>query len=884
MENLQQVLPRGVVTLVFTDIEGSSSASDKFGAAFETVRNEHFRLLRVALREADGFEIKTVGDALFVAFSEASGAVRFAISAQQKMLGHDWEVLLPGINTVRIRIGMHTGEPFILHDEVSGRPDYHGPVSNLAARVQSAAHGGQIILSGTTQALVARALPPAVTLRDCGRHRLKGVGEEHLWQLCHPELPSEFPPLATLNPQRHNLPVPLTPLIGREQEIAQWHELLRQPATRVLTLCAFGGMGKTRAALQLAEICALGHQDVEPGEDVFTNGVWWVALDDARSIDAMVGCIARSVGLLAQPNLPLKDQLWNFLRERSLLLVLDNTEQIAQAGNLVNEMLQVAPNVKCLVTTRQPLGLLAELKCEVSPLPLDEAARLFVESVRQTGTSLSPADSIVREVCQRLEGVPLALELAASRASALSPTEILEHLDDQFRLLRSRAPDLPPRQRALRGAIDWSYDMLSPENQELFAELSVFASGFTLVDADGVAESGDAFDGVMELHRCSLLRSLTDAQTQRTRYFMLESLRAYATEKLNEAPDGGAGARQRHAKHFAGMIDKFSAQLRSGSESQALAQCAPHLDNARAALRFALETQKFDLAARLSLSLGRMLQRYGSFREAAQLLQSGRDAAAKYPQLEVALHAHLQFARAGAYYDTFDWQRATELAESALVLFEECGDICGQADAWNLMGLLALRVEKDFAVAQERFARAVTLFSQGSCPIGVALARNNQGLAEYEAKLHGNARPHFEAALEVYREEGYHRGIAEALTNLGVLAEDVKETEQAWNYYYAAFEIELALQNQFGVARALYNLGEIAAMRGQKAEAARFFTTAEVLFERGGSPYVKFAAKGREASVSGLPSDAAFITELPIFRARLKEKSLTEVAQWTVSE
>ena len=580
-------MPTGIVTLVFTDLEGSSEASERHGVAFEGVRDEHFRLLREALKETGGLENETAGDALFAVFSEVGAAVRFAISAQQKMLGHDWQAILPGVQAVRIRIGMHSGEPYIGWDDVYGRPMFRGSATNRAARVQSAAHGGQILLSNATKVLVASALPAETTLLDCGYHRLKGVGEEQLWQVCHPDLPREFPPLTTLNPQRHNLPVPLSPLVGREAEIAEWQALLQQPSTRVLTLCAFGGMGKTRTALQLAENCAAE-------TNLWKNGVWWVALEEARSPEAMIAALASSVRLQAQPNLPLKEQLWNFLRERQLLLVLDNTEQIAEAGHVVNELLHAAPGVKCLVTTRQPLGLVAEVKREVAPLPLDEAANLYVQHVRQLGYAIDAKTAAVRELCRRLEGVPLALELAASRAGALSALEMVEQLDDQFRLLRSRAPDLPPRQRALRGAIDWSYEMLVSEDQNLLAELSVFAGGFSLPDADAVTEAGDAFDGVLELHRSSFLRAATDPQTQRTRYSLLESLRAYAAEKLHETPDRELKARQRHARHFAALLEKFAAQLRSGSESAALAQAAPQLDNGRSALRFAL-AQKIKL-------------------------------------------------------------------------------------------------------------------------------------------------------------------------------------------------------------------------------------------------------------------------------------------------
>jgi predicted ATPase/class 3 adenylate cyclase len=863
MEPLRTEFPTGIVTLVFTDLEGSSEASERHGVAFEKVRDEHFRLLRAALREARGFEIETAGDALFAAFDEASNAVKFAVIAQLKMLTHDWQSLLPGVQSVRVRIGMHTGEPFIGRDEATGRPVFRGPATNRAARVQGAAHGGQILVSHATQTLAKQALPPDVVLFDCGTHRLKGIGEEQIWQVCHPQLPREFPPLATLNPQRHNLPMPPSPLIGRETEVAQWHELLRRPTTRLLTLCAFGGMGKTRAALQLAEVCA------SENAEWTKNGVWWVELDEARSADAMMARIAANVRLRVESGLPLKEQLWNFLRERSLLLVLDNTEQIADAGKVVNEILQAAPRVKCLVTTRQPLDLRAEIKREVTPLPPDEAVRLFIESVQNDGGHADADDDAVREICRRLEGVPLALELAASRAGMLSPAEILSHLDDQFRLLRSRAPDLPPRQRALRGAIDWSYELLAEDEKNLFAELAVFAGGFTLDDAKAVCVAGDVFDGVFELHRHSLLRSANDAQSGQTRYSMLESLRAYAAEKLGAEPALEDAARRRHAAYFASQMDKIAAQLRSRGEGATLAQGAAHLDNARAALRFALEKQDVLLTARLSLSLGRVLQRHGSFREAAARFQSGLDAAPDDTKLRAALH----FERAGAHYDSFEWELSQALLDKALAIFEAENDAVGQADAWNLRGLLAMRGENNLVLAQECFSRAVHFYRAGACRVGLALSQNNRGLAEHQKQNHDAARQHFQAALEAYRAEGYQRGIAESLNNLGVLAQDQKRFDEADQHYAAALAIELGLDNQFGVARALYNLGEIAATFEQHEKAFRCFAVAAVLFERVGSPYVKYAHAGRAQCAD---RGQSINDDL----AGLHEKSLGQLVQW----
>ncbi len=876
-------LPTGDVTLVFTDLEGSSELTERFGKAFEAVRDVHFRLLREALQRSGGFEVETAGDALFVAFHQAGAAVRFAVDAQLKMQSHDWAAQLDGLPPLKVRIGMHTGEPHIGRDEVSGRPVYRGAVTNRTARVQGAAHGGQILLSGTTQALTQGALSAEVTLLDLGQHRLKGVGEIPIWQVLHPELPRDFPPITTLDPKRHNLPVPLMPLVGREKEIGEWHALLRRSDTRVLTLWAFGGMGKTRSALQLAEVCATEDTvAISRAEALFPHGVWWVPLDSVKSEDEMVAAIAQSLSVEGMPGALLKEQVWNFLRERRLLLVLDNTEQINEASDIIGALLSRAPQVKCLVTTRNRLGLVAEVLCEVPPLSMEEAARLFVEIVQKAGKTLDPYDRDVLAVCRRLQCVPLALQLAASRVGLLSPAEIVEHLDEPLRFLKSKnAKDLRLPQRALRDAIDWSYQMLDEESQLLFAELSVFAGGFTLVDADAVSDSGDTFDGIAELHRCSFLNAVTDPLTQRTRYYMLDSLRAYACEHLENSSDGGRAVRERHVKHFAVLMDKFAKQLRTATEMEALSQCFAHLDNARAACDYALARNKTELVARLTLSLGGLLQRTGAFREAAIRLQTGLEAANCTPELDNRLRAKIMLARANAHYDAFNWQLAQQLAADALALFNDLGDVFGQGDSCNVLGLIALRGHKDSSSAKAHFAKAIALFSQAGFPLGIAWGRNNQGLCEQADGNSEGARPHFESALEIYREEGYQRGIAEIVNNLGVLTQETGDLEQAWRYYKEAYEIELRLKHQFGVARGLYNLGEVAASQGQSHLAGHLFAGAESLFDRVGSPHQKAAAQNLQKIA--LADDHWKATQRSSNFTHLKDLTLEQIAQWSLS-
>jgi predicted ATPase/class 3 adenylate cyclase len=607
-------LPSGEVTLAFTDIEGSSELSERYQAAFEPVREEHFRLLREAAARWNGIEVGTAGDSLVLVFAEPSDAVRWAVEAQRALLQHAWPLLpsppphpplekggpggvrASGVRVEpRVRIGLHTGEPFVSR-RPDGAPDCFGPAVNRAARVEEAAHGGQILLSEATRAPALPALPPEIAFHNHGTHRLRGVGEEHLWQALHPGLPRDFPPLRTLNPERHNLPLPPTPFIGREAEIAAWHERLLRPATRLLTLTGFGGMGKTRAALHLAELCA--------GE--FADGVWWIALEEARTAGDVIRRIVRQMRVPVQPHPATEVQLANYLSDRRLLLVLDNVEQVAGAADAIRDLLQAAPGVTCLVTTRRALDLQAEHVVELRPLPASDAERLFLDRARarQVGFDLTDENAAdVAELCRHLDGIPLAIELAASRIVGMTPREILHRLNERFRLLQTRAPDLPTRQRALRAAIDWSYDLLAEEDRSLFAQLAVFAGGFTMEDAEAVCEESDIFEGVMELRRHSFLRAETDPETQQTRFLMLESLRAYAGERLREAPNMEQQVRRRHAEHFLAYFRERLDRLRTPEEVAALRQMEANADNLRAALEWAQKEALPELRARLALTL-----------------------------------------------------------------------------------------------------------------------------------------------------------------------------------------------------------------------------------------------------------------------------------------
>ncbi len=853
-------LPSGVITLVFTDIENSSELSQQLRAAFEAVREQHFEIVRAAIAVWNGIEINTAGDSLFAAFVSPLDALLWAQETQNALLMHDWQ----GVS-LRVRIGMHTGEP----SQISiPRPDYFGHAVNVAARVMSAGHGGQILLSDTTYRLIFSEPLGAITFRDCGVHRLKGVGEERLWQLLHPELPDTFPALNTLNPERHNLPHHATPYIGHDNDLRGWEEKITDNNSRLLTLTGFGGMGKTRTALHLAELCA----------DKFEDGVWWVPLEEAKTADDLWRRLAVSLRLSIQTSMTLPEQVRQFLREKKLLLILDNTEQVARAAETVKSLLEAAPHIKILITARRVLGLRAEVVFALRPLNTEEAERLFVERAQalQDDFTLNAENAEdVSELCRELEGVPLAIELAASRIVGMSPRQMRQRLGERFRLLQTRAPDLPDRQRALRAAIDWSYDLLRDDEREVFAQLGVFTGGFSMDDAEAVCEAFDVFESVMELRNHSFFRAETDSQTQESRFLMLDILRVYAIERMQEIDDKGKAVRKRHAEYFLNYARERIAKFRTPDERPARRQLETNSANVRSAMEWANTTDDVALFAELALSFGTILQRRGFLRDACEPLQAARTALApllaEYPLLVAKISAEL----AGLSCDLSDAPAAREEAEKALGYFAQAEDTIGQATVQNLLGQAAV-LDRRYADAREHYAQALTAFTAADRRIEMAIVNNNIGILEYTAHDGDRAksRTTLEEALRLHNETQSQRGMAEAHNNLGVLAHHGEEWAAAEQHYLSSLQIRQSLRHGYGAALVLSNLGEIAQVREQLEKACQCFAAAEVLFSQSQSPYAGYAA---DLLLQTVPHTVQTVED---FRRTAKSLTLEQLVAW----
>jgi predicted ATPase/class 3 adenylate cyclase len=494
-------LPNGTVTLLFTDIEGSTRLLDEFGQRYAQVLAEHRRTLREVFSRHGGVEVNTEGDAFFVAFTRASDAVLAAKGIQ--------DALADG--PVHVRIGIHTGEPVVTEEEYVGL-DVH-----RAARIMAAAHGDQVLLSETT----ARLLDSAPELRDLGEHRLKDLtAPQRLYQLGD----RIFPPPRTL--YQTNLPIQPTPLVGRERELEEVGALLR--SNRLLTLTGAGGSGKTRLALQLAA------EAVEQ----FPDGVFWVPLQALRDPALVARAIAASVGA--------DDALFEYIANKALLVLLDNFEQVIEAAPTVSALLAATPSAKVLVTSREPLHLESEQRHPVEPLSDDDAEVLFIERARAVAPGFRPTATVV-EICRRVNGLPLAIELAAAHVALLDLDDLLARLEQRLPLLASRSRDAPARQRTLRAAIEWSYELLRPTEQDVFRRLAVFRGSFSLGAAEAIC--GANLDILESLVEKNLIRRWGSG-----RLGMLDTIGEYALERLDESPDAEV-IHQRHGEFFLGLAE-----------------------------------------------------------------------------------------------------------------------------------------------------------------------------------------------------------------------------------------------------------------------------------------------------------------------------------------
>jgi predicted ATPase/class 3 adenylate cyclase len=863
----------GTITFLFTDVEGSTSLWERNPEAMSEALSRHDEILRTAIEAHDGHVFKTVGDAFHATFSAAPDALDAALEAQRALLREEWEETGP----LRVRMALHTGAA----EERDG--DYFGPSLNRIARLLSAGHGGQVLLSLAIEESVRAKLPEETGLRDLGERRLKDLSRpERVFQITSSGLPASFPPLNTLDSRRNNLPAQPTPLVGREREIDEILALLRSPNNvRLLTLTGPGGTGKTRLGLQAAAELV----------DECEHGVFFVALAAIVDPEMVASTITRTLGLTESGNQPPEELLKGYLRNRQILLVLDNLEQVLESAALLDGLLSAASDLKVLTTSRTPLRLYGEHEFPVPPLslpdpgflpPVDrlthyEAVRLFVDRAKAVRPDFSLTEEnapAVVKICARLDGLPLAIELAAGRIKLLPPQAMLPRLGNRLKLLTGGARNLPERQRTLRSTIEWSYEMLEEAEKTLFRRLAVFSGGSTLGAIEAVCNaegdlSVDALEGVSSLLDNSLLRQEEGLEGE-PRFVMLETIREFALEKLVESGDAGA-IKRAHAECFLALAEEAEPRMWGPEDAVWLDRLEREHDNMRAALSWAIEHEEATLALRLGGALRWFWHMGGYYAEGRRWLEAAlakegpasaqarakvlegiswlanqqgdleRAEATAEEGLKLSAEAELGEVVAADFQNMLgdgarqrgDYERAAELLEESLALHRKANDTRGVV--WSLGNLANVSSDRG------NYERAKQLYEEG-----LALSRDLGGadlmgaflisLGD-EYLLEGNPERTTELneeAAELYRGRGRKGALQVALNNLGwaaLIRSDLQGSE-------ALFMQSLVLCREMGDkltgSECIEGFACAAVTKGEAERAARLFGAAEALREAAG--------------------------------------------------
>jgi len=710
-------LPTGTVTFLFTDLEGSTRLWEDHPEAMKAALARHDEILREAITAHDGHVVKTTGDGVHAAFAGAPEAVRAAIDAQLALSAATWDATGP----LRVRMGIHTGAGELRDG------DYYGTALNRAARLMSVAHGGQILVSLATEELIRDSLGDRVELVDLGEQQLRDVVRpERVFQIAHPDLRRDFPDLVSTASVQGNVPPQITSFVGREDDLSRVEELLE--TAPLVTVIGVGGVGKTRLALQVAADLA----------ELFSEGAWFCDLAPVPDDESVALAIATSLQMTVSSGKSVADSVPQFIGRKHLLLVLDNCEHVIDAvGSMAETIVRACPNARLVATSREGLAVEGERLWPLRPLTLpreddpDAAAsapvQLFMDRVRALRPDFALDDSnagAVLQICRQLDGLPLAIELAAARARSLAPRDIAERLDQRFSLLSGGRRRGLARHETLRAAVDWSYDLLDDDERAVLERVAVFAGGFTLDAAEAVLGDASVLDVLSRLVDKSLVNA--DDQYESTRYSLLETIRQYSLEKLDGSGQSAA-ARDAHLAYFVEFAARAGAGLVSADEFAWQERTEADLDNIRAAAAWAAETGDFDAALRLATAFSE--QAWLRYRWGLLLLADSAtriDGARNHPlwPLGHALAAVLRVVEG-------DYDGAVAMANEALAAAAD-DDLLGEAKAETVLGDVGLR-DARFDAA-EHFERARDLARQAgskaaevTCQYLLAHALPNRG-------------------------------------------------------------------------------------------------------------------------------------------------------------
>ncbi len=844
----------GTVTLLFTDIEGSTRTWEEHPADMAAALARHDALLTAAIEDGGGRVFKTVGDAFCAIFGDAADGARAAVAAQRALAAEPW----PGTMAIQVRMAMHSG----VCEERAG--DYFGPTVNRVARLLSIAHGAQTIVSGSTAKLLAGRLPSGITLRDLGEHRLKDLARpERVFQLDADELPASFPPLRSLGETpRHNLPEQLTSFVGRERETAEVAKLVGSSA--LVTLTGAGGTGKTRVALRVAA----------EQLDAWRDGVWLVDLASITQSDSVATQIGAVLQVREQTGRAFLDTLVESVRDRQLLLVLDSCEHVIDgAATVVDALLQSSPDLAVLATSRESLGVRGENVYRISSLAVPdadetaleriagtEAVRLLVDRMAQDDAEItvdrSNAATLVR-VCRRLDGIPLAIELAAARLRTMTLDELDQGLDQRFRLLAGGPRRARERHQTLRATVDWSYDLLTPQEQRFFDRLSVFSGGFDLDGAEAVCggEELDRWD-VLDLLTLLVDKSLVQAdhETAAVRFALLETMRTYAGDRLaEEGADAVALARRSHRDHYVLLAEGLAPELDGPDGAAAMDRLELDYGNLRAALLTSLDDSDPEPGLRLAVALRHLWKMRGPVLESVELLTEllelpdGADAMLRGRALVAAGSLQMELARLAA---------ATTNLEAAAAVAADCDDPLLAATAFGHLAFIAY-LQRDVPAAFDRSEQALGLARRSADPTAVATALMRRADAFDVAGDSEQCAQLIDEAITILRTTTNQRMLSIALFNGSEVAMTVEDLPAARRYLEEAVVLAEDSGNTHLLPHLQVGLGTVLALEGEPGAARARLSAGLVDAQRVGAPFLVANAVLMQAVAASLEGDAA---------------------------
>ena len=862
-------IPTGTVTFLFSDIEGSTQLLRQLGDEFPKVLAEHQTILRSAISKHNGCEITTEGDSFFIAFARASDAVAAATAAQRQLSAHPW----PTDCAVTVRMGLHSGEP------ICTGANYTGLDVHRAARISNAAHGGQVLVSLATKILVGHRLPDGSGLRDLGKHRLKDLElPEHLFQLTLAGLRSDFPPIRSLNNCPNNLPAQITPMIGREKALTDLCELLRLSDIRFVTLTGPGGAGKTLLALQAATILLAD----------FADGAFLVDLSVVTQTKSVSAVIAASLGVEETGTQSLLTRIIGHLREKRLLLVLDNLEQVTTAAKEITAILEACPTVKILATSRISISIRSERIFNVLPLELPNrkkrsgpqdyldspAVRLFIDRAKAVKGDFIASDEnleSIAQICSYLDGLPLAIELAAARVRLLPPQALLARLADpagriSLQLLTGGAHDLPLRQQSVRETIAWSYNLLEPEGKKLLSGLSVFSGGCTLSTAEAVCAEVfnselNVVDGIASLMDHNLLRQ-NEQNKDEPRIEMLRTIREFALEQLRKARIDNKIFRT-YASYFASLAETAEKNRRGPEYAMWADRIENEYNNFVASLRWSSQNEP-ELAVRIVAALGEFWFRQGRWSD----LHTACETTLQNPG-KASLQSHARCARLAGQCArvTGNLVRAKQFFEESLSLSEKSQIPLEVIGALNEQGSILFHNEGRNSEAREHFDRALKTakeFNDDGSLADTLFQLGDLALAECDFE---EARDKFEQAAAICRKCGDTSGTAQCASYLAVVSMELGEYQRASAYLKQALLTHEKTHEIHNAIWDRYKRAQIAVARGE-------FGQAEVEFEQCCEGFQQMSATVGEAWTLYELGKIALAKEEPAEANALFERSL----------